>query len=261
MTAPTTPVEQLLALGCDFTRHHDALWATTLLLGPDPAGTLTRHIVLTRSLARDALAISDTLQTMPRLHRSPAVKACVERTIQLSALATLADGHLLNAIDILQEAAQEGERARRGAALLEAGRRTTLAGRLTSLGNKDCLATARLIARELHLQRIGPGHLAPALSPARLTALEAIAAGRVAVNRFLNKPYTDEIQVSISTIRSLEGHGLARHEPSTPSLHEERVHLTPEGCLALAGHFAAALPPGIPACATAPSPYDAKANT
>ncbi|MCZ4124130.1 hypothetical protein [Streptomyces sp. H39-S7] len=43
MTAASTILERLLALGSDCTRHQDALNYLALLRGPDPAGNLAHH--------------------------------------------------------------------------------------------------------------------------------------------------------------------------------------------------------------------------
>ncbi|MFD5111669.1 hypothetical protein ACFWNG_05030 [Streptomyces sp. NPDC058391] len=239
MTATSTLPERLLALGAGFTRHHDVLQSITLLRGPNPASNLLRHIPTTQSLAREALEMFDALRAAPRLYHSPDVRAAMERSLQLAALATLAVDHLIGTVDILQNAAHARRAeavARHGEARLEAGRRTTLAGRFTSLGAEDCLATARLLACELHRQRLAPVHRPPAFSSAQRTALETVAAGRVTLDRLLDKPYVQrgDARVTISTIRSLEARGLVHREPCTLVLHDERVHLTPDGCRALA---------------------------
>ncbi|MYU06160.1 hypothetical protein GTY81_20225 [Streptomyces sp. SID8366] len=171
------------------------------------------------------------------MRHSPEVKAAMERAVQLSALAVLAADHLLDAADILRDAqhASGGPEAVRQHRL-EVGRRITLAARLTSLGNEDCVATARLVAVELHRQQLAPRLRPPALSPTQHAALEAVASGRVTLARHLDKTRLGrgDVRVNISTIRSLEGRGLVHREPCALVLHDERVHLTRDGRRALA---------------------------
>ncbi|MBJ7004843.1 hypothetical protein JG491_33080 [Streptomyces sp. CRPSP2-6A1] len=236
MTAAPTIPERLLGLGADFTRHHDTLTDIALLHGPDPGGNLTRRSTATQALAREALDVAEALRTMPGLRHSPEVKAAMERAVQLAALAVLATDHLLDAADLLQEARHANdmpEAVRQHQ--LEVGRRITLAARLTSLGNEDCVATARLVAVELHRQQLAPHLRPPTLSPAQHVALEAVASGRVTLARHLDKTRLGrgDVRVSIRTIRSLEGRGLVHREPCALVLHDERVHLTRDGRLAL----------------------------
>ncbi|MFJ4800803.1 hypothetical protein [Streptomyces murinus] len=241
MTAAPTIPERLLGLGADFTRHHDTLTDIALLHGPDPGGNLTRRSTATQALAREALDVAEALRTMPGLRHSPEVKAAMERAVQLAALAVLSTDHLLDAADLLREARHVSDmpevvRQHR----LEVGRRITLAARLTSLGNEDCVATARLVAVELHRQQLAPHLQPPALSPAQHAALEAVASGRVTLARHLNKTHLGrgDARVSISTIRSLEDRGLVHHEPCAPVPPRERVHLTRDGRLALTAALA-----------------------
>ncbi|MGM9335986.1 hypothetical protein [Streptomyces murinus] len=236
MTAAPTVPERLLGLGADFTRHHDALTDIALLHGPDPGGNLARRSTAAQALAREALDVAEALRTMPGLRHSPEVKAAAERAVQLAALAVLSTDHLLDAADILREARHasgkpEVVRQHR----LEVGRHITLAARLTSLGNEDCVATARLVAVELHRQQLAPRLRPPALSPAQRAALEAVASGRVTLARHLDKTRLGrgDVRVSISTIRSLEGRGLVHREPCALVLHDERIHLTRDGRRAL----------------------------
>lgn len=103
MTATSAIPDRLLALGSEFTRHHDALQDIHLLRGANPAGSLLRHIPTTQVLARGALEMADALRTAPQLYHSPDVRAGMERATQLGALATLAADHLIDAVDLLRE--------------------------------------------------------------------------------------------------------------------------------------------------------------
>ncbi|MFD4555945.1 hypothetical protein ACFWP5_16770 [Streptomyces sp. NPDC058469] len=263
MTSPHPGPERLLVLGGHYTRHHDALQGIVLLRGPDPAGTLAQHIRSTQALAREALEVSTSVRTMPRLCHTPVIRAVMERATQLAALATLAADHLLDAVDILQTtatahpASEPAPAVHHGETLLEAGRRTTLAGRLTSLGAEDCLANAELLAREMHRQHLGPDHRPPTLTPAQRTALESVAAGHVTLTGLLNKPYVRRgpTRITITTLRALQDRSLVSREPFPHTLHDERIHLAPDGCRALAALLAqprnaeptAVRPPAAPA--------------
>ncbi|MEU3188403.1 hypothetical protein ABZ707_30050 [Streptomyces sp. NPDC006923] len=258
MTTLTVP-ERLLSLGTDFTRHLDALKNTALLRGPNPAVNLWRHIPTTQALAREALAVSEALRGMLRLYHSPDVRAAMQRSAQLGALATLAADHLVDAADLLRATtptSREQAVTPHAEALPEARRCTTLAEQLTSLGAEDCLATARLTARELHRQFLGAAHRPPALSPAQHTALEAIAAGRVTFDRQLDKPHVRSggTRIAVSTIRSLESCGLAAREPCPLWLQDERIHLTADGCRGLAAAFGRVKPPALTAARPASRP-------
>ncbi|MEU3028104.1 hypothetical protein ACPCBC_16635 [Streptomyces incarnatus] len=240
MTATPTIPERLLGLGADFTRHHDALTDIALLHGPDPAANLTRHISLAQDLARETLGISKALRTMPRLCHSPEVKAAMKCSVDLAERVAKAADLLMNTAGILQDAQRASKRAvsQQFAARMDARSRVGIAARVASLGSKECLAMARLIAGELHRQRLAPVHRPPALTPAQYAALEAVASGHVVLGRRLGKQYVrrGQTRVSLSTIRSLEDLGLLHREPP-PVPPRERVHLTALGRLT----FAAAL--------------------
>ncbi|NYV73251.1 hypothetical protein [Streptomyces sp. UH6] len=243
-TTPTIP-DRLLALAADFTRHHDALRDLALLRGPNPGSNLVQRVIpRTQALARSSMDVSDTVETMPRLYRSPEVKAAMERLAQLGALALLAADHILDAADLLLDgtpASGAGQVAGYGTPLLEAGRRIVLARQLTSLGSEDCLATARLLAGELHAQQHLPiEHRPTGLSRTQFRALEAVAAGRVTLDRVQDRAHVrpDEFRLSMSTVRSLESRGLVHRETCPLPLHDERLHLTPDGRTALTALFA-----------------------
>ncbi|WP_406220654.1 hypothetical protein [Streptomyces decoyicus] len=66
--------------------------------------------------------------------------------------------------------------------------------------------------------------------------LEAVAGGRVTLNRPLDKVCAQygDARVTIPTVRSLEARGLLHSEPGTLVPDSERVHLTAGGVRALA---------------------------
>lgn len=216
MTPPVNPaspehtvssnVERLLALGGDFTRHHDTLQALTLLRDPNPAAALSQHIPTTHTLAEEAQEVSEALHQIEQHYRSPDLRAGIERPVQLAALATLAADHLQDTADLLQDAKPPGGR---GPALLQAGRRAVLAGKLTSLGAEDCLATASLLAREMRRRRIAPVQQPPSLSLAQHRVLEADAASRVTVGQQGElQVLRGKVRVTIATVHALEVRGL-----------------------------------------------------
>ncbi|MDO0936407.1 hypothetical protein QQY66_33665 [Streptomyces sp. DG2A-72] len=255
MTAPSpfAVPERLLALGTEFTRHHDALSAITLLRGPDPASNLSRHIPRTQALARGALDVPDLLRGL-MLYRSPAILAGLARTKQLAALATAAADHLLDAVDFLHDAHRpttdpEDMATAYRRALLEAGQRVTLALQLTALGAEDCLTAADTFARQMRRQHLTPNHRPPSLSPTQHAALEAAARGDMTLDRLNDKPFVrrGDARVTISTIRSLEARDLVKREECPLLLHDQRIHLTTEGCRTLAATLGR---PPTPALAT-----------
>ncbi|WP_019070543.1 hypothetical protein [Streptomyces hokutonensis] len=119
----------------------------------------------------------------------------------------------------------------------EAGRRVTLVTHLTALGADDALATAELFVTERSRRGFPPLYQPPVLTAAQDVALRAVARGDVTIDR--NKPFVrhENLRVSISTIRALEARRLVDREKFPQWLHNERVHLTPEGCSDLAASF------------------------
>ncbi|WP_161383212.1 hypothetical protein [Streptomyces sp. SID8366] len=242
MTATPTVPERLLELGSGFTRHHDALTDIDLLRGPDPAGNLTRRVAAAQDLAREALGIADALRTVPRLRHTTEIKAAMKCSVDLAERVAKAADLLMNTAGILQDAQNANKKAvaQQLAARLDARRRADIAARVASLGSKECLAMARLIAGELHRQRLAPGPRPSALAPSQYAALEAVASGHVMLGRRLGKPYVrrGQTRVSLSAIRSLEDLGLVHREPCPPVPPRERVHLTRDGRLALTAALA-----------------------
>jgi DNA-binding MarR family transcriptional regulator len=206
------------------------------------------HIGRTQALADSALGIRDSVRSVAGLHHSPDVRVGIARTVQLATLAVLAADHLLFAVGVLRDAyggdtpatADTAAAGRRLEALLEAGRRIALAEQLTSLGAEDCLAAAGTLARALHQQGLGPEQEPPSLSATQHTALRAIAAGRVTLHRLVDRLHVSrgDLRLTITTVRSLESHGLVTPEPRPLAPHSDRLHLTRAGQQALAAALA-----------------------
>ncbi|MBT2509184.1 hypothetical protein J7I98_25530 [Streptomyces sp. ISL-98] len=192
----------------------------------------------------------DTLNAQPMYH-SPAIRTVYARVRQLAHPATDAADHLLDAVDILDDTRagipvqDEGPLLTYQQALGEAGSRLTLVRDLTALGAQDALTTAELLVTERRRRGVSPLHQPPALSPAQDAALRAVARGEVTITD--DKPYVrrDDIRVTISTIRSLESRGLVAREHCPLWLHDERVHLTADGCHGLAPTFGRPRPPAL----------------
>ncbi|MCG0285438.1 hypothetical protein [Streptomyces sp. PSAA01] len=243
MTTPATPAEQLLLLGADFTRHNDTL-ARLRLNDSSSATALTHQAAATQHLARSALDIAETLNAQ-RMYRSPVVRAVYARVRQFAHLATDAADHLLNAVNVLNNARatvsvqDEDALPAYRHALGEAGNHLALVRDLTTLGAQDALTAAEQFVTEQRRSSVPPPHPPPALSSTQDAALRATARGEVTIDRLSDKPYVsrDDIRIAISTIRSLESRGLVTREPCPLLLHDERVHLTADGRRSLAATF------------------------
>ncbi|MEU7086893.1 hypothetical protein [Streptomyces achromogenes] len=263
MTLPDLPLpERLLLLGADFTRHQDVLIRINSAHTPHVTGTVAEHIPVTQALARGALDARDAIGTAPGLHHTPDVERAIGRLTQLATLAVVAADHLIDSVDLLSHPGQVPAKVPSATQTAQAARHSRLAEQLTSLGAEDCLTAAGLLARELRRQRPGAFRPPPALSPAQQAALEAVAAGRVTLDQQEDKVLVERGhgRMAITTMRSLESRGLVRREPCALWMHDERPHLTPEGCQALAATLAtrgrprsappAAVPPTAKAAVT-----------
>lgn len=265
-TGSLEPAEQLLTLGADFTRFHDAHMRHSLN-GPSPTTVLNAQRESAQHLARSALTIVDTLNAQPMYH-SPAIHAVYARVRQLAQLAADAADHLIDAVGILDNTrsglpVELGDDfltvLTEGEARQEAGRGFTLVASLTALGSEDALATAEVFVVERRHRGFVPEFQPPALSHTQDTVLRAVARGDVAITG--DRPYLrrQDIRVSISTIRALEGRGLVMREDCAAWFRDERVRLTSSGRRGLAASFArprpaapaAARPPGRPAATAA----------
>ncbi|WP_432012729.1 hypothetical protein [Streptomyces cucumeris] len=204
-----------------------------------------------------------------RMYHGPAVRTVYTRVRQLAHLATDAADHLLDAVDILGDTRAglpvqgDGPLLTHQQAREEAGSRLTLVRDLTALGAPDAVAAAELFATE---RRHRGAHLLPqppALSSAQDAALRAVAQGEVTITD--DKPYlrSNDLRVSISTIRSLESRSLVAREPCPIWLQDERVHLTPDGCHVLTAAFSRTRAPALTAArpAASQSPTAARAAT
>ncbi|MGW8697618.1 hypothetical protein ACWGOK_11945 [Streptomyces eurythermus] len=263
---PDLPLpERLLLLGADFTRHRDVLTRINSAHTAYATGAAAEHIPVTQALARGALDARDAIGTAPGLHHSPDVERAIVRMTQLATLAVVAADHLIDAVDLLSHTVsrhpgQGPATAPPAAQTAQAARHSRLAEQLTSLGAEDCLAAAGLLARELRQQHPGAFRPPPALSPTQQAALEAVAAGRVTLDQHGVLVERGTGRMAITTIRSLESRGLVHREPCALWMHDERPHLTPEGCQALAATLAtlgrprsappAAIPPTAKAAVT-----------
>ncbi|MGW2917786.1 hypothetical protein ACWDBF_07965 [Streptomyces angustmyceticus] len=240
-----------------------------MLNGRTPTTLLNTQAESAQRLARSALAIVDTLNAQPMYH-SPAIRAVYARVRQLAHLASDSADYLLDAVDLLDDtraglpvelgdgflAVVTEQEARRGA-----GQCFTLVASLTALGAEDALATANLFVAERRHRGFVPEYQPPALSPTQDATLRAVARGDVAITS--GKPYlrSEDLRVSISTIRALESRGLVMREDCPDDwFRDERVHLTAAGRRDLAAASfarprstapAATLPPARPAATAA----------
>ncbi|MFF5438882.1 hypothetical protein [Streptomyces achromogenes] len=247
MTLPDLSLpERLLLLGADFTRHHDVVVRLNSAHPAHATVGAAEHLPAAQTLARGALDAREAIRAAPGLAPSPDVERAVTRMTQLATLAVLAADHLLDAIDLLSTAVfpspgQKAATGLTGTETTEAAHHIRLAEQLTGLGAEDCLAAAGLLARELRRQHPGFFRPPPALSPAQQAALEAVAAGRVTLDQQEDKVLVERGtgRIAITTLRSMESRGLVRREPCALWLHDERPHLTAEGCQALSAALTA----------------------
>ncbi|AQU70157.1 hypothetical protein [Streptomyces niveus] len=122
------------------------------------------------------------------------------------------------------------------------------------------MTTAEVFVTERRHRGAIPSYRPPALSPAQDLALRAVARGEVTVTDDKPSVRRDGIRVTISTAHSLESRHLVAREPCPRRLHDERVHLTSEGCRGLAATFGrprtaaltTARPAGLPAVTARP---------
>jgi hypothetical protein len=256
LTDPSLP-EDLLALGADFIRHHDILTRFNMHPGPSSIRPVAEHIPVTQALARRALAAGSAIHTAPRLYHSRQVRAAIDRMKQLAALSVSAADHLIHAVDLMGSpvagapAGREQTEGSLGPVTAQALTHIRLARELTSLGAEDCLATAGLLAHEMHQQKRGPVPQPPSLSPAQHSALLTVAAGRVTLYRGRANVERGGERITITTIRSLASRNLLHREPCALWLHDERPYLTPEGRRAVTA--ALSRPRSSPLTATRPA--------
>ncbi|MGW4345348.1 hypothetical protein ACWEL8_09750 [Streptomyces sp. NPDC004690] len=232
LTDPFLP-EDLLALGADFVRHHDTLTRLHTHSGLASIRAVTEHIPVTQALARRTLDAHSAVQRAPRLYHSSQVRATLDRMRQLATLSVIAGDHLIHATDVMYGDREQAE-APPGPLQAIALKHILHARELTSLGAEDCLATAGLLAREMHEQNRVPIPRPPTLSPAQHGALLAVAAGRVTLELERVSVERGGERITITTLRSLESRDLIQREPCVLWLRDERPYLTPEGRRAVA---------------------------
>ncbi|GAA2678180.1 hypothetical protein GCM10010400_46730 [Streptomyces aculeolatus] len=270
---PTAPAEHLLDLAIQFTRHNDDLARLRVTLarhglsGSSPATALTDHAAFTQRLANAALDIVEVLKAQP-MYLSPAIRTVYARVWQLAYLVSDSTDHLLDAVNIIDDAraaipGPTGVPLSHKEALGEAGRRVDLVRDLTALGGGDAVATAELYVTDRRRWGVPPPHQPPSLSPTQHAALRAVAQGEVTIANGKPHLHRDGIRLSISTIRSPESSGLVTRAPCPLLLHDERIHLTPDGRRGLTATFGRqqALKPTTTRPAARPATRTARAPT
>ncbi|WP_244190422.1 hypothetical protein [Streptomyces caeruleatus] len=98
------------------------------------------------------------------------------------------------------------------------------------------------------------------MSPAQEATLRAVARGEVTIADGKPRLRRDDLRVTISTVRALEGRGLLAREDTPLWFHDERVHLTEAGRRDLAASFARPRPTGLTTSSPAPPPPKAAAS-
>lgn len=213
-----TPVEQLLRLAGECTRHNDAI---DVLLSAGAGADSVAHAASARTLAHDTHGALRAIRDQ-RLNSSMELAHAQIRLRQLGFLSAVS-------ADYDPAAARE----------------------LTALATDTVMDSARVVALQM-LRRAPTGQRAPAarLTTIQHSALEQIARGHVVANSSLGREYTRsrEPKVSMSILRSLEAESLAERAPATacPAYHggplQDRVRLTPAGIATLATVLARSAP-------------------
>ncbi|MFI1677392.1 hypothetical protein [Streptomyces sp. NPDC020607] len=233
-----TPVEQLLHLAGECTRHNDAI---DVHLSTGAGAGSVAHAASARTLAHDTHAALRAIRDQ-RLNNSMELAHTQIRLRQLGFLSAVS-------ADYNPAAARE----------------------LTALATDTVMDSASAVALQM-LRRDPTGHRAPAarLTPIQHSALEQIARGHVVANSSLGREYTrsHEPKISMSTLRSLEAENLAERAPATacPPYHggplQDRVRLTPAGIATLATVLARPAPQQNtgPSAAAVPLPAAAPAT-
>lgn len=225
---PLTPIERLLHLASQYTRHNDAvdlLFRTATRPEPQP------RVASARRLATDTRTAVKAVQE-ERLYESPELAECVVRLKQLAFLSAAS-------ADLGAETARE----------------------LTALAPEAAIGCAVQLAAEMRRRRPSTD-AAPEerLTAGQRTALAPIACGHVVASSSLGREFTRsrEPKVLMSTLRVLEAKDLAERIPnSAPGAYlggpaQDRVHLTPAGITALASVLAP--PPTGPGAAPGTTP-------
>ncbi|MGW0710196.1 hypothetical protein ACWD4G_30285 [Streptomyces sp. NPDC002643] len=207
---PRTPVERLLHLADQYTRHNDAL---DLLLDPAARPEQQDHVASSQRLASATRTTIKAIQD-ERLYASTELTETVVRLKQL-ALLSAASADLG-----LQEARE-----------------------LTALAPAAAVGCAASLSCETQRRRSSSAIPSEEqLTATQRTALEQIACGHVVASSSLGREFTRsrEPKVLMSTLRALESKDLAERSPgSAPGAYhggppQDRVRLTSAGVTALA---------------------------
>ncbi|AKH83907.1 hypothetical protein AA958_18805 [Streptomyces sp. CNQ-509] len=230
-----TPVERLLHLADQYTRHNDMLDLHLAKLAADAAPGDNTHADSAKQLAYDTRTAITAIRA-ERLYASTEMTEILARLTQLAFLSTASASH-----DV----------------------RT--ARDLTALAADASVGCAAALATEM--RRRGAMATAPddRLSAERRTALAEIARGHVTVSNLFDRERAQSRRhnrVRLSTLRALEKHHLADRDPSSaPATYiggppQDRIRLTPAGITALASVIALPQPPPgtPPAAARWPTP-------
>ncbi|WP_327386807.1 hypothetical protein [Streptomyces sp. NBC_01207] len=251
---PPTPVERLLALADDVTRHNDALHLFRPTAASAPA--LGAHSDSATRLARAALTAVQAVLDQQLYASADLIEATV-RIKQVAYLSGEAARHLAEVQAAVTAAALANPEL---TGLPDtAAEQFQLAQELTALAPEAAVESATGIARETHRRRPSATTAADGLATAELGALHAVARGHVVMARSQGREYVHsrDGSVRIGTLRSLEGKGLIVRAPATapPAFRggpaQDRIRLTVRGASAVAALLA--LPPAAPSSATAPA--------
>ncbi|MBP5935456.1 hypothetical protein F3K43_05100 [Streptomyces sp. LBUM 1476] len=204
-----TPVEQLLLLAAEFTRHNDMLD----IRAPHHA-TVPLADTLGASAVRLSAATRAAISTVQE-QRLPANAELAAVLTRLTQLAHLSSGSV--------------------------GQDHHVARALTTWAPEAAVDCAEVLAAETR-RRTGTAIAARQLTSGEHTALTDIARGHACADNSLGRDRTRsrENRVPVSALRTLESQGLVHRVPRTvpPAYpggpHWDRIHLTPAGITALA---------------------------
>ncbi|MFF3976516.1 hypothetical protein [Streptomyces sp. NPDC001828] len=232
--SPTSPAEQLLYLGRDFTRLNDAV--TRLQLSPSTTATdVTAQAAAAQDLARSTLDFVHAQRTP----RSPTSRTVCARMLDLAKLTNRASGHLLTASDIIKHrhagtpARGRPERRSRREALSTVDEGLAFVRDMSAFCAEEALKAAELLVAEQHRRGVITPQRSPALSLVQEAAMRAVALGQVTICGGSPVVSQADIRVASSTIHALEARGFVAREDCVSWLSRERAHLTADGCHAL----------------------------
>lgn len=207
---PRTPVELLLSLSGNYTRHNDALalFRPTHASGPE----LGAHANSAAQLAHESLAAVKAVQDQQLYASADLIDATV-RIKQIAYLSSEAARHLAEAQAVVTAASLTNPE--RTGPPDGVDRQVQLAQELTALAPEAAVESATGIARETQRRRPAAAGASDGLAAAELSALHAAARGHVVMAQSLGRQYVHsrDGRVRISTLRSLESKGLITREP------------------------------------------------